>query len=252
MKYALTIACAAFLLLNGCAPTKRTISLGDTLASAVIDHNGEPATANHALNTDYLLLYFSAHWCAPCRGFTPKLVEYYNKNLGGQLFQVLFVSNDRSDREMQAYMKEAAMPWPAVIYHSEAKKTLEKVYSGQGIPRLVLLDRSGSVVADSFKGQTYLGPNHVLEELDSLLNERKQDPAGITETTGQILPTPDKFKRRYRIDGFGSGANGSMAFINGKVTLESEELETGVVVETITDKYVEISFEGNRYRLQPE
>src|ERR1700720_964634 len=26
-----------------------------------------------------IALYFSAHWCAPCRKFTPKLVEYYNR-----------------------------------------------------------------------------------------------------------------------------------------------------------------------------
>ena len=24
-------------------------------------------------------IYFSAHWCPPCRGFTPKLVEWYGK-----------------------------------------------------------------------------------------------------------------------------------------------------------------------------
>lgn len=24
-------------------------------------------------------LYFSAHWCAPCRKFTPQLVEFYNR-----------------------------------------------------------------------------------------------------------------------------------------------------------------------------
>ena len=24
-------------------------------------------------------IYFSAHWCPPCRGFTPKLVEFFSE-----------------------------------------------------------------------------------------------------------------------------------------------------------------------------
>jgi thiol-disulfide isomerase/thioredoxin len=30
-------------------------------------------------NKKLIALYFSAHWCGPCRKFTPQLVEYYNK-----------------------------------------------------------------------------------------------------------------------------------------------------------------------------
>jgi len=25
------------------------------------------------------MYYFSAHWCGPCRGFTPKLAKFYKK-----------------------------------------------------------------------------------------------------------------------------------------------------------------------------
>ena len=42
-------------------------------------------------------LYFSAHWCGPCRKFTPKLVEYYNKIVGEHPeFEIIFVSSDKS------------------------------------------------------------------------------------------------------------------------------------------------------------
>ncbi|VGO15141.1 Sporulation thiol-disulfide oxidoreductase A [Pontiella desulfatans] len=252
MKPSFAIFCTTALLMGGCGSSNRMGSLEKTLEGAVIDHNGNAVNASYALNTNHLLLYFSAHWCPPCRAFTPELVKFYNQNNGGQLFQVLLISNDHTDQEMQAYVRGAKMPWPAVVYHSEARKILNNHYSGQGIPRLVLLDSAGEIVADSFKGKTYLGPNHVLEELAKLLDERERDPAGLSKATGAPLATPEKFKRLYKIDGFGSGAAGNMAFINGKVTQQGAELDTGVVVENITGTYVEISFEGNRYRLKPE
>ena len=44
---------------------------------------------------DVVCLYFSAHWCPPCRQFTPVLSKMYTeiKKLGKKL-EVIFVSCD--------------------------------------------------------------------------------------------------------------------------------------------------------------
>ena len=252
MTWRISTLCALVFLLAGCGDTKLGINLEKTLEGVVIDPQWHEVSPSYALNTDYLLLYFSAHWCPPCRGFTPKLVDFYHKENGGHLFQVLFVSADHTEREMQNYVREAKMPWPAVLYHSEATKKLRKVYGGQGIPRLVLLDRKGSVVADSFKGRKYLGPQHVLNELKKELDHRKADPAGLSETTGKILSTPEKLAKKFKVGGIAERGNRRIAMVNGKVYTKGDELNEGIRITDIAAAHVEIEKEGNRYRLLPE
>lgn len=47
---------------------------------------------------DYLIVYFSAHWCPPCKGFTPVFAERYKKLKGiGTNFEIIFVSADRDE-----------------------------------------------------------------------------------------------------------------------------------------------------------
>src|SRR5205814_10568801 len=42
-------------------------------------------------------LYFSAHWCPPCRKFTPHMAAYYNQIVHDHPeFQIIFVSADKS------------------------------------------------------------------------------------------------------------------------------------------------------------
>lgn len=116
-----------------------------------------------------IALYFSAHWCAPCREFTPKLVDFYNRVAPQHPeFEIIFVSFDRSQFAMETYMRETNMPWPAIDYPKVASKEAIRKYVGDGIPCLVLLDATGKVVSDSFAGKQYLGPGKVLTDLDAI------------------------------------------------------------------------------------
>ena len=112
-------------------------------------------------------LYFSAHWCPPCRKFTPDLVAYYNKVAAAHPeFEIVFVSFDKSAAAMEGYMRELQMPWPAVGFDKVSGNEALKKYAGASIPCLVVVDENGKVVFDTYAGKNYRGPEAVLGDLD--------------------------------------------------------------------------------------
>lgn len=123
-------------------------------------------------NSRYMLVYFSAHWCGPCRAFTPRLVDYVNARRGGNNFNVVFVSSDRSEADMFNYMTEMKMPWATVPFAQIGPSGLKAKYGGRGIPNLVLIDGKGAVISGSYNAEgQYVGPQKVLNDLTKLLNQ---------------------------------------------------------------------------------
>jgi len=96
--------------------------------------------------SDCVGIYFSAHWCPPCRGFTPQLAQIYNsiKAAGGK-FEIVFASSDQDEAGFEDYY--STMPWLALPYSQrDIKAALSAQYSVNGIPSLILLDRNGAVI----------------------------------------------------------------------------------------------------------
>ncbi|MGZ5503441.1 MAG: thioredoxin-like domain-containing protein [Chthoniobacterales bacterium] len=151
------------------APSSSGRIIDQLKGDLVTSRNGSLSTFNdEVLDKKKLIgLYFSAHWCSPCRKFTPMLVDYYNRVAAAHPeFEILFISNDRSGPAMEAYMRDAQMPWPAVRFDKIVEKAALLKYAGEGIPCLVIIDPSGRVISDSFNGKNYRGPDKVLADLD--------------------------------------------------------------------------------------
>lgn len=119
----------------------------------LVDGRRRPVSSE-VLDGKVVGIYFSAHWCGPCRRFTPVLVDVY-KDLQrqGRPFEVLLVSSDETDRDMYRYMRDDKMPWPAVPHGSEAAKALARRFRASGIPRLVIVDADGSTIHQSARAQ---------------------------------------------------------------------------------------------------
>lgn len=61
--------------------------------------------------------YFSAHWCPPCRSFTPTLAEHYKEaKKDSNNLEVLFFSCDQDEESFNEYRAE--MPWLATPLNS--------------------------------------------------------------------------------------------------------------------------------------
>ena len=92
-------------------------------------------------------IYFSAHWCPPCRGFTPKLAEWYTANAEKLQMEIVFASSDRDEGAFNDYFGE--MPWKALPYDArKLKDALSKKFKVSGIPAFVIVDAEGNLVTD--------------------------------------------------------------------------------------------------------
>jgi len=104
-----------------------TTLLGEKVIKEIKDNEVVLAdTATFSGPGKVLGIYFSAHWCPPCRAFTPELAKWYNKIKAGpnaDKFNIVFLSSDREEKSFKEYFSE--MPWHAVSYEHRELKVLQ-------------------------------------------------------------------------------------------------------------------------------
>jgi len=124
----------------------------------LLKHDGDAVDPTTFTSKSGVMIYFSAHWCPPCRGFTPQLAEYYKTKKDQHNFEIVFASSDRSDDDFNKYWAE--MPWLALPYKDrEQKEALSKKYKVQGIPTLVVLDNNGNTITTGGRGKVASDPD---------------------------------------------------------------------------------------------
>lgn len=150
--------------------------------------------------------YFSAHWCPPCKTFTPKLVEFYSAlKKEGHDFEIIFVSSDKSKTEMMQYMKETEMPWAAIPYDSEETKAVKQIWRTElnlrGIPSLVIL-RDGQVIAKEGRRDVTASGTAAYQKWLTMEPETPKLPAETEASTPDTpaLPIPAPEKKEMRMD----------------------------------------------------
>ncbi|KGL77160.1 Nucleoredoxin, partial [Tinamus guttatus] len=189
----------------------------EVVAGPLLRNNGQSLDSN-VLEGSHVGVYFSAHWCPPCRSLTRVLVESYRKiKEAGQKFEILFVSADRSEDSFKQYFSE--MPWLAVPYADEARRSrLNRLYGIQGIPTLIVLDPKGDVITRQGRVEVLNDiecrefpwhPKPVLELTDSNAVQLNEGPClvlfvdseddGESEAAKQLIqPIAEKIIAKYK------------------------------------------------------
>ena len=125
---------------------KSGYDLSAVFGKTLFDKTGKEVSAI-SMKGKIIGIYFSAHWCPPCRRFSPILVNTYNElKRAGKAFEIVFVSSDRSADGMYKYMKELKMPWLAMKHGSEFGASLKRKYGLRGIPSLIIVGPDGSLI----------------------------------------------------------------------------------------------------------
>jgi thiol-disulfide isomerase/thioredoxin len=120
-----------------------------------------PYSADDLRNVRYFLLYYSAHWCGPCRRFTPELVKFYKEvKPRHPEIEVIFISSDYNPEGMRDYMKGFAMEWPAVKF--EQINAQMRGLGGKGIPWLGIYDAAGQPVTINGQTKIWMNPSAIL------------------------------------------------------------------------------------------
>ncbi|KAF8016574.1 hypothetical protein BT93_H1943 [Corymbia citriodora subsp. variegata] len=113
----------------------------------LVRNNGDQVRVD-SLKGKKIGLYFSASWCGPCQQFIPTLADVYNELSPRGDLEIIFISADEDEESFIGYFSK--MPWLAIPFSdSENRDSLDELFKVRGIPHLVILDGTGTVLTDS-------------------------------------------------------------------------------------------------------
>jgi thiol-disulfide isomerase/thioredoxin len=158
-------------ILDIAALLAQTPTLGRELfapAFALPDLAGKPVRLD-----DYrgkvTLVNFWASWCDPCRAEFPHMAELYRQT-SRKDFDIAAISDDVSDAQMRAFVREFRPPFPILV----GRGRMKGVYHFRGLPYSVLLDRQGRVIERIFG---FGGENEFRHLRDLIERETSADTA---------------------------------------------------------------------------
>lgn len=101
-----------------------------------------------ALEGKIVGIYFSAGWCPPCQTFTPLLCNLYDELMNRKAnFEIVFLSFDKTDADMEAYFLKKHRNWYALPLDDPFKEELKLKYNVTAVPKFIIINKDGEVIS---------------------------------------------------------------------------------------------------------
>lgn len=126
-----------------------------------------------------VLVDFWASWCGPCVMDMPHVKKVYEKHAGKD-FEIVGVSLDRRQSDLDAFVKAQGLKWPQSFDGRGWDNAVARQYGVRAIPSMFLVDRSGRIARAGVRSQT------LDAEVAALLAEPVAEPAApVSAKPGQ-------------------------------------------------------------------
>ena len=101
--------------------------------------NSEECNCDEFTDCKFVLLFFSAGWCAPCDQFLQVLKDFYSEvNINEKNVEVIYVTCDRDEASFkESYTR---MPWLSFPFSSPKHEQLKKKFDVIGVPIVLVCD----------------------------------------------------------------------------------------------------------------
>jgi len=118
-----------------------SLKLKDVIkCESLIDNKGNIVSID-TLKNKVVGLYFSAHWCGPCKTFTPQLISFYEEmKKQNKEFEIIFCSLDGDEDMFINYFNK--MPWLSLVWVDGQGASMASTCEVKQMPSLLIFSKN--------------------------------------------------------------------------------------------------------------